>query len=269
MHVIALTSYKGGVGKSTVSLNLAYSLAARGWRTLVVDADPQGSIGCSLRRDVAQAAGLADCLRGESGLDEVVVSTRLAELKLLPFGRASAEEASVWCTDEQARAFKTLLNTECLEHDVVIVDTPGGGAAGSAGTVAAADSLLLLVQAEPLAARAVPRFLEFAQRLRHNGYGPKLAGVLLTMVQTRLSTSLTVVQEVFSLFPATLTLEAFVPRDPAFLDASAKGVPVRLLRRDPPPVAAVFDQVAAELEQRIGLVAQHAEVDDEPVPLLD
>lgn len=270
MHVIALTSYKGGVGKTTVALNLAHALATRGWRTLLVDGDPQGSVGFSLRKDIAESAGLAECLRGETRLGEATVATRVPELTLLPAGRATPEDLARWYGGtDLGSELSTLLSEAEDHHDLVILDTPGGGSAATTSLMAAADALLLLIQAEPLAVRAVPRFLELLQAGSPNPDGPRLAGVLLTMVQTRVSYSLSVVQEVLSLFPSSLTLEAFVPRDPLFLEASAKGVPVKLLRRDPPPVAAVFDQIAAEVEQRFGLLTGREEVDDEPLALLD
>jgi chromosome partitioning protein len=69
------------------------------------------------------------------------------------------------------------------------------------------------------------------------------------------------------LFPESLVLEAYIPRDPAFVTASAKGVPVGLLAKRPPPVASAFDRVAQELEPRIGLAEESH--DDEAIPLVD
>jgi len=75
------------------------------------------------------------------------------------------------------------------------------------------------------------------------------------------------VLEAFQLFPPEVVIETVIPRDPAFLEASGKGVPVALLDRRPPPVAAVFDLLAAELEPRLNLVQQASY--DQPLSLLD
>jgi chromosome partitioning protein len=92
----------------------------------------------------------------------------------------------------------------------------------------------------------------------------ELAGLVLTMLQSRLGSSLAVAEESWRLFPPELVFDSTVPRDPTFVDASAAGVPVALLHRRPPAVAAVFDRIAAELETRIGLEGE----DDQAIPLL-
>ncbi|MFP3941995.1 MAG: ParA family protein, partial [Thermoanaerobaculia bacterium] len=104
--------------------------------------------------------------------------------------------------------------------------------------------------------------------LRSGGSSVGLAGFVLSMVETRDEVCLQVAQEAWSTLPSDLVLEAFVPRDPAFLRASAAGVPVGLLSKRPPPVAFVFDHIAAELEPRLGLPLEDHK-DDAPIPLLD
>jgi chromosome partitioning protein len=104
--------------------------------------------------------------------------------------------------------------------------------------------------------------------LRAKGFPVRLSGVILSMAQFRDELSLGVSQEVWSLFPEALVLDAFVPRDATFVEASAKGVPVGLLRRRAPPVTAVFDRIASDLDSRLGL-EDKTDGDDEPLSLLD
>src|SRR5512142_1780966 len=84
---IVLASQKGGVGKTTVALNLAVALAERGHRTLLVDLDPQGAIGLSLARGDTELAGLAELLMGLIEPKVAVLPTHLPGLSLLPRGR--------------------------------------------------------------------------------------------------------------------------------------------------------------------------------------
>ncbi|MFV1994398.1 MAG: ParA family protein, partial [Verrucomicrobiales bacterium] len=86
MRVLTITSQKGGVGKTTVAINLAYSLARRGWRTLLVDTDPQGAVGLSLSRRARECRGFYDALEGRATAHEAVLETRLPELKIMPAG---------------------------------------------------------------------------------------------------------------------------------------------------------------------------------------
>jgi chromosome partitioning protein len=268
MTILAVASQKGGVGKTTVALNLAYAMARRGWNALLVDADPQGCIGLSLQGRVSTLPGLAECLRSELSLEHAVCSTRLPELKLLTAGQLTSEDyADGMRRFADADALGRLLAEASQLYKLVIVDTASGLFGPTLAVLRNAGHLLLLVQAEPLGLRTLPSQLELIRQLRQSGGKTTIAGVLLTMVQSRNADSLGVVQEALSVLPAEFALNAFLPRDAVFLKASAKGVPLGLLYRNPPPVATVFDQIAAELEPRIGLAA--AEVGDEAVPLVD
>ncbi len=268
MGVLVIGSHKGGVGKTTVALNLAFAVARRGWSTLLVDADPQGCIGLSLQGRVAALPGLAECLRGEQQLDDVMCGTRLEKLKLLTSGQASVQELSAGITAlADTSAMGKALAEAAARFDLVLVDTASGLFGPTQAALRNADHVLLVLQAEPLALRGLPLQIELIRQLRATDRGPAVAGVFLTMIQSRNSESMGVVQEALGVLPVELTLDAFLPRDPVFLKASAKGVPLGLLYRNPPPVATVFDSLAAELEPRIGLLSK--ETEDEAVPLVD
>lgn len=265
--VLAITSQKGGVGKTTLALNLGYALARRGWRTLVVDADPQGGIALSVSSSLVVRPGLADLLRGSAELTEAIVETRMPDLRLMPVGTLSALGAGAWSGDlADGRALEPILTRARADHDVVLVDTAPGLGGSTLGVLRNADWFLVPLQAEPLAGRAVRALLAAIDALHEEGAAPSFAGIVLTMLQSRQATSLEVAQESWRLFPAEVVIEATVPRDAIFLEASAKGVPVALLHRRPPPVSSVFDQIAAEVETRIGLASEE---DDDVIPLVD
>mgnify|MGYP002137641359 CR=1 FL=1 len=90
MITIATASQKGGVGKTTLCINLAYSLARRGWKTLLIDTDPQGAVGLSLARSTRHKNGYYDFLAGAADLTDSVITTRLPEFSLLPSGHYDA-----------------------------------------------------------------------------------------------------------------------------------------------------------------------------------
>ena len=267
--VLAVASQKGGVGKTTTALNLGYALARRGWRTLVADADPQGAIGLSLRRKGGMSGqGWVDCLEQKSSVKDVAMRTRLAEFDILTFGGDSS--AQLWQPIEGLfgkESLRAFFDEAKQHYDVILVDTAGGTYGPTLAVLRECDSVLFPLQAEPLALRSVTQILDVIGLLRKEGSHITIAGFLLTMLSPEDPVSMSVAQECWKLLPAELILNANVPRDNAFLRASVHGVPVGLLSRRPPRVAAVFDLVAHEIERRIGLVK--LEEPDEPIPLLD
>jgi chromosome partitioning protein len=267
---IATASQKGGVGKTTLCINLAYSLAKRGWTTLLVDTDPQGGVGLSLARSTRSKLGFYDYLcASERELSRLILATRLPELQILPAGQYDAAARRGWAAkDVPTRLADLLRAAELRGIDCLIMDTAAGLNAMTESVVKACDYVILPQQAEPLAVRSVPHMLETLSRFRSEGAGVKVAGILLTMVAGESQISQKVVTELRTLLPADMMFEQNVPRLNSFLEASAMGVPVALLKRNPPPEALLFDQLAAEIEQRTGLL-QEREASHSHASLLD
>ena len=265
--VLAIASPKGGVGKTTLALNLSYALASRGWETLLVDADPQGCVGLSIDGGLRRRTGLAEVAGGETALAEAAVASRLRQLDLLPVGRVPAVAAAGWAASlEDGHRLAEVFDTARSHYDVTVVDTPPGMTGPALGALREADYVAVALQAEPLAARSIVQVLEVIAALREQGSGPRLGGLVLTMLQSRHEGSLAVAQESWRLFPGHHVFDTAVPRDNVFLEASAAGVPVALLRRRPPAAAAVFDQLAAEIEERLDLIEDDR---GRAIPLLD
>lgn len=266
---IATASQKGGVGKTTLCINLAYALARRGWNTLLVDTDPQGGVGLSLARSTRSKLGFYDFLSGEKNLSKLILPTRLPELQILPAGQYDACARKGWPAAEVPARLADLLRAADLRGvDCLLMDTAAGLNGMSESVVKASDFVILPQQAEPLAVRSVPHMLETLSRLRADGAGVKVAGILLTMVMGESAISQKVVTELRALLPADLMFDQTIPRMPSFLEASAMGVPVALTKRNPPPEALIFDQIAADLEQRTGLV-QERQATESHASLLD
>ena len=275
MTTLAITRQKGGVGKTTIAVNLSYSLARRGWQVLLVDADPQGGVGLSLTRKSSRARGFFNLMNGSgpSETEQMVLSTRLPEFKLLLSGGVEG-----YLDSPESKNSSTIRErfTEVIDRfgsfDVVIIDTPAGVHGLTAELIRCVDFLLLPQQAEPLSARSIPHLLRTIARIRkepgQNGL-PKLAGLLLTMVRHDDPVSLEVQQEIREMLPSELVLDSEIPRDSEFPQASRSGVPIALLRRQPPAAAMRFDQLAAEIEERIDLKHPEETSADEYTRLMD
>lgn len=262
---IAFVSLKGGVGKTTCALNSAFAFARSGIRTLLVDADPQGAIASSVD-GVGDDVGLAAAL-GDTDTPLQVVVTRLPDLHLLPVGRVDTFDTDAFTK----RAREERLLERCLaqarqHYDLVIFDTPAGVGGMTRLVLELVENIIAVVQCEPLALRALPRLMELLAKLRQNGSSCSLTGVLSSMSTFREPVVLASLEELWALYKDRV-FETSIPRDPAFLRASRSGVPLGLLSRRPPAVAAVFDSLAAEIDSRIGIV--EGEGDEEPIRLVD
>jgi chromosome partitioning protein len=267
MISLAIVSPKGGVGKTTLCLNLAYAFAQLGRNTLLVDTDPQGGIGHSLSGKAKDAGGLVDLVEGAAA-ERVIIKTRNPHLSILPVGQPPWDRLSAWSARMADPDFLAS-HMVALEpsYDIAIIDTPAGLSGPSYGVMSYATDILMPIQTEPLAIRVVGQLMEVLAHLKSQGARARLTAVVLTMARLRDDTSLSVSQEAWSLFPDKIVLDTIVPRDAELLQASAHGVPVGLLRKRPPPVTAVFDQIAAELEPRLGM--REITDDEQPIALLD
>lgn len=254
VRLLAISSQKGGVGKTTVSVNLAYSLARRGWNTLLVDTDPQGSVGLSLSEKARKCQGFYDAVNTGVSVLPLILPTRLPELNILTAGQSHSFFGGGQDSQDSLAALRRIVaELSTRPFDLIIFDTPAGLAGSSGDVLRLADSVLIPQQAEPLGIRSIPQMLQAIQFLRNHGSKLEVAGILMTMVQADQKESAEVVRELRGLVPAQLLCQTTIPRDAIFLKASAAGVPLGLLHRQPPAAAHVFDQLAAELEPRLQL----------------
>lgn len=271
MVTLAVASQKGGVGKTTVCVNLAYAMARRGWNTLLVDADPQGSVGLSLSRRAQERRGFYDAIHLGREVDRFIQPTRLPELQILTSGQnESFFEGSGSFEDEERAVADLFARMGRRGYDLVVVDTPAGMSGYTGHVLKCADYVVVPQQAEPLGARSIPYVLSALRHLRDSGYRVQLLGILLTMMQAGSESCESVVTELRELLPSEFLLRDMVPRDVDFLEASARGVPVGLLREIAPPGAILFDKLAADMELRMRLRTENDGYDRTAhTPLMD
>ena len=146
MISLAIVSPKGGVGKTTLCLNLAFAFAQLGRKTLLVDTDPQGGIGHSLSGRTKDARGLVDVTDGEP-VDHVVIPTRNPQLSILPVGQPPWDRLSSWSAQlAEPGVFGHHLQPLEASYDLAILETPAGLAGPTYGVLSYASHVLVPIQ---------------------------------------------------------------------------------------------------------------------------
>jgi chromosome partitioning protein len=261
--LMAVASPKGGCGKTTISLNLALSLARQGRSVILVDADINGDVLSSINARQRAEIGAFDVLLGVAGADEALLDTVLPHFKILPAVGGQLPRAELLAADRSA-GWRALLLELGKRADVVLVDTPAGMYGVTHQVLEACTHVVGVLQAEVVANRSFSRFVE-ALRAMPDELRPEVLGIVVNMLQTKHAASLSVFQTACSDLPGDWLFDTTIPRHRAFLDATALGLPLRHLdEQSPPAVAWLFDNLAAEVAERLRL----GTVEKKPQPLL-
>ncbi len=225
-QIIAVTNQKGGVGKTTTAVNVAYNLAKSGKKTLLIDLDPQGNATSGLGIDKTKLkVTTKDLLLGSVELSKIVLKTSYKNLFVLPTEPQLAT-VETQLAPEKDRALRLKKGLDQSGFDVILIDCPPSLGLLTVNALTAAHSVLIPVQTEYYALEGLGQLLE-TMKLVRQALNPALSilGVVMTMHNTRTTLSTQVESQLKKHFGDRVFATA-VPRNIRLAESPSYGKPV-------------------------------------------
>lgn len=226
--IIAVANQKGGVGKTTTTINLAASIASRGYRVLIVDIDPQGNAtsGLGIEKSLINN-DIYDVIVNDVPIKDAIYHTSNKKLDIVPatINLSGAETELISMMARETR-LKTALDEIDKDYDFIFIDCPPSLGQLSINAFTASDAILIPVQSEYYAMEGLSQLLNTIRLVqKHFNKNLGVEGVLLTMLDARTNLGAEVVKEVQSYFSKKV-YKTIIPRITKLAEAPSYGQPI-------------------------------------------
>lgn len=226
--IIAVANQKGGVGKSTSTVNLAASIGIRGHKVLCIDMDPQGNTtsGFGIRKKSVSVT-IYDILIGKSRINDGIIETAFKNVSVICSTSALAgADIELVNLDNRSNRLKMQLLTVKNDYDYILIDCPPSLSLLTVNALCAADSVLIPLQCEYYSLEGLSQLVDSIRRVKQH-YNPNLDinGIVFTMFDARLNLTNQVVAEVQKHFPKKV-YRTVIPRNVKLSEAPSFGKPI-------------------------------------------
>jgi len=245
-RIIAVANQKGGVGKTTTSINLSACLAALGKKVLAIDMDPQGNMTSGLGIDKNEVEySVYDLILGETDIEQVICKEAIENLDILPSNiNLSAAEIELIGVEDKEYIIHNEVEKVRDNYDFIIIDCPPSLNTLTINAMTTADSVLVPIQCEYYALEGLSQLIHTIELVKER-LNPNLAieGVVFTMYDARTNLSLQVVENVKDNLNQTI-YKTIIPRNIRLAEAPSHGLPINLY--DPKSAGAESYMLLAE-----------------------
>ena len=227
-RIISVSNQKGGVGKTTTTINIASFLAEKGKRVLIVDIDPQANSGYGLGVNVEETeATLYEVLIGSIDLKEALYKTGIENLSIVPSNiHLSGAQVDMLYVENKEFILKNALKKIKSDYDYIFIDCPPSLGILTLNSLVAADSVLIPLQCEYYALEGLSQLLKIIAMVQEK-LNPNLVieGVVLTMYDSRTNLSQQVVSDIREFFKEKV-FRTIIPRNVKLSEAPSFGKPI-------------------------------------------
>ena len=226
--IISISNQKGGVGKTTTSINLSSFLASRGKKVLLVDIDPQGNAGSGLGLDINQIENTSyEVLIGDVSALEAIQKTGIENLSMIPSNiNLSGAEIDLMSEERKEFRLKEALTAIRPRFDFIIIDCPPSLGVLTVNALCASDSVMITLQTEYFALEGLTQLMKIISLVQENlNTSLELEGVVLTMYDKRTNLANQVANDVREYFKEKV-YKTMIPRNIKLGEAPSFGKPI-------------------------------------------
>ncbi len=248
--IVMIASQKGGVGKTTVAFNLAYSLGKMGNSVLLIDGDPQGGIAIASNLKGKTDLGILDIINGKCTPTDAVQRTRDNSMSVLGIGELSTSD--IFLLEDKARSGElgAIIKEFSKDYQYVILDTPAGVGTIVSSLMQISNDLILVVNCKTFSLKSLPLFLRTIKDIKDTQNKElDLNGVIINMFRSSSEFEKSILEQIKKVFPREVFYNTIIPNSDYFEKASIYSVPVSMMPQGN-IASKPFIELALELKER-------------------